>query len=189
MVINSTNINKKCTPMESVSNNDDTRKRKAHKKSRKGCGNCKLRRVKCDETRPRCLKCENYGVQCNYDGEAADDLHLPGEGAIVFSSAPASTEPTQPPKDSMSPETKNDRIDSMLGKPLTLQGTDEMYYMTQDDLDILRVFRDRTVFTIGTAQSIWIYRTELVNLVCDVRSLTLLIWITHANDSNRTSRT
>ncbi len=32
--------------MEPQTNGDDSRKRKTHKKSRKGCGNCKLRRVK-----------------------------------------------------------------------------------------------------------------------------------------------
>lgn len=32
--------------MESKANADEARKRKTHKKSRKGCANCKLRRVK-----------------------------------------------------------------------------------------------------------------------------------------------
>ncbi|EGE05032.1 C6 zinc finger domain-containing protein [Trichophyton equinum CBS 127.97] len=40
--------------------------RKSHRKSRAGCGNCKKRRVKCDETRPHCLRCEAYGVSCDY---------------------------------------------------------------------------------------------------------------------------
>lgn len=69
------------------------RKRRFHTKSRQGCGNCKLRRVKvsisnplsilswtnplhpplptndriqCDETRPQCQKCRLFGVWCNY---------------------------------------------------------------------------------------------------------------------------
>ncbi|KAJ5806758.1 hypothetical protein N7474_010350 [Penicillium riverlandense] len=42
------------------------RKRRFHTKSRQGCGNCKLRRVKCDETRPQCQKCHSFGVWCNY---------------------------------------------------------------------------------------------------------------------------
>ncbi|WEW59227.1 hypothetical protein PRK78_004696 [Emydomyces testavorans] len=40
--------------------------RKPHRKSRTGCGNCKKRRVKCDETKPHCQKCESYGVSCDY---------------------------------------------------------------------------------------------------------------------------
>ncbi|KAF2269154.1 hypothetical protein CC78DRAFT_540201 [Lojkania enalia] len=57
------------------------RKRKAHEKSRKGCGNCKLRRVKCDEARPQCKKCLAYGVSCNYDGKQAS-LDLSAQGAF-----------------------------------------------------------------------------------------------------------
>lgn len=56
--------------------------RRAHKKSRHGCTICKSRRVKvsfsiqcsvfdinqvqCDERRPACLRCENYGAECVY---------------------------------------------------------------------------------------------------------------------------
>lgn len=40
--------------------------RRAHQKSRTGCGNCKKRRVKCDETKPSCNKCEAYGISCDY---------------------------------------------------------------------------------------------------------------------------
>ncbi|ORY12623.1 hypothetical protein BCR34DRAFT_482382 [Clohesyomyces aquaticus] len=57
------------------------RRRKAHSKSRKGCGNCKLRRVKCDETRPRCQKCVSYGVSCTYDGKKSP-LDLAAQGSF-----------------------------------------------------------------------------------------------------------
>ncbi|KAL2865972.1 Zn(II)2Cys6 transcription factor domain-containing protein [Aspergillus lucknowensis] len=40
--------------------------RRAHKKSRNGCIVCKQRRVKCDEQRPSCRRCENYGASCKY---------------------------------------------------------------------------------------------------------------------------
>ncbi|KAL3454082.1 hypothetical protein BJX65DRAFT_301871 [Aspergillus insuetus] len=40
--------------------------RRAHKKSRKGCLICKQRRVKCDEHKPTCQRCENYGATCIY---------------------------------------------------------------------------------------------------------------------------
>ncbi|KAK4946080.1 hypothetical protein LTR10_014882 [Elasticomyces elasticus] len=43
------------------------RKIAAHRKSRTGCRNCKLRKVRCDETHPRCIKCDTYGILCNYD--------------------------------------------------------------------------------------------------------------------------
>lgn len=46
-----------------------TRSRKSHKKSRTGCGQCKARRVKCDETHEGgCLRCRNHGLadQCDF---------------------------------------------------------------------------------------------------------------------------
>lgn len=43
-----------------------TGKRKFHKKSKNGCDNCKRRRVKCDEYKPNCKKCQNMGLSCVY---------------------------------------------------------------------------------------------------------------------------
>ena len=48
--------------------------RKGHKKSRTGCQNCKVRKIKCDERRPECRKCEVYGVECTYDKSLALQL-------------------------------------------------------------------------------------------------------------------
>ncbi|KAF4635194.1 hypothetical protein G7Y89_g2903 [Cudoniella acicularis] len=44
---------------------DKTRKRRAHHKSRTGCGTCLIRRVKCDETRPVCQRCVKFEVLCD----------------------------------------------------------------------------------------------------------------------------
>ncbi|PGH06037.1 hypothetical protein GX51_02628 [Blastomyces parvus] len=43
-----------------------TRFRRSHQKSRTGCLICKRRRVKCDETKPRCHRCQRHGVNCQY---------------------------------------------------------------------------------------------------------------------------
>ncbi|PMD34944.1 hypothetical protein L207DRAFT_436222 [Hyaloscypha variabilis F] len=43
------------------------RPRAAHTKSRNGCLHCKLRRIKCDESRPHCGQCENRGVRCDFE--------------------------------------------------------------------------------------------------------------------------
>ncbi|KAF3482582.1 C6 zinc finger domain-containing protein [Arthroderma uncinatum] len=42
------------------------RPRRSHRKSKAGCLVCKRRKVKCDEARPGCHNCANYGVACNY---------------------------------------------------------------------------------------------------------------------------
>ncbi|KAM7190212.1 hypothetical protein V8F20_009834 [Naviculisporaceae sp. PSN 640] len=36
------------------------------RRSRYGCRNCKLRKIKCDEAKPQCKKCISFGVICNY---------------------------------------------------------------------------------------------------------------------------
>ncbi|KAK0722157.1 hypothetical protein B0T26DRAFT_641870 [Lasiosphaeria miniovina] len=38
--------------------------RKGSQKVRTGCRTCKSRRVKCDETKPHCLRCTNHGRSC-----------------------------------------------------------------------------------------------------------------------------
>ncbi|KAK9258993.1 hypothetical protein V1519DRAFT_452976 [Lipomyces tetrasporus] len=52
---------------ESLNAGKNVRQRRAHRKSRSGCVNCKLRRVKCDEGLPECSKCLSFRVCCNYD--------------------------------------------------------------------------------------------------------------------------
>ncbi|KAJ9143348.1 putative C6 finger domain protein [Pleurostoma richardsiae] len=56
-----------------------SRKRRAHTRSRKGCPNCRIRRVKCDEGRPQCRRCRVYGVVCNYAADVTD-LQASAEG-------------------------------------------------------------------------------------------------------------
>lgn len=43
-----------------------TGKRKFHLKSRNGCLTCKKRRIKCDETRPICQRCQHMKLVCGY---------------------------------------------------------------------------------------------------------------------------
>ncbi|KUJ21302.1 uncharacterized protein LY89DRAFT_778872 [Mollisia scopiformis] len=47
---------------------DPVRKRQQHRKSRNGCGNCKRRKVKCDESQPSCLNCRKRGLECSVVG-------------------------------------------------------------------------------------------------------------------------
>lgn len=47
----------------------DVPKRRAHRKSRTGCKNCKLRRTKCDEVKPACTSCLRFNITCSYLGD------------------------------------------------------------------------------------------------------------------------
>ncbi|KAM5447794.1 hypothetical protein MaudCBS49596_005814 [Microsporum audouinii] len=58
--------------------------RKSHRKSRAGCGNCKKRRVKCDETKPHCRRCEAYGVSCDYLDQQALVPRKAGSNSPIY---------------------------------------------------------------------------------------------------------
>lgn len=61
-----------------------TGKRKFHKKSKNGCINCKKRRVKCDETKPICLKCTKMKLDCvflNPTQDGSDDTNGSNESS------------------------------------------------------------------------------------------------------------
>jgi hypothetical protein len=65
----------------------------------------------------------------------------------------------------MSPDDDDKRIDGMLGMPMELHESDEKYLITQEDVEVLRWFKDQTVFTIGTAQTVPIYRHEIISMI------------------------
>ncbi|KAK7948255.1 uncharacterized protein PG986_009141 [Apiospora aurea] len=57
------------TSVSSASNNlakKQRLERKGHTKSRRGCYNCKRRRIKCQETYPSCGHCTKAGLNCEY---------------------------------------------------------------------------------------------------------------------------
>ncbi|KAL2851864.1 hypothetical protein BJY01DRAFT_208711 [Aspergillus pseudoustus] len=52
--------------------------RRSHRKSRAGCLQCKARKVKCDEGKPICAKCEVHGVACSFmDSQNNSPISLP----------------------------------------------------------------------------------------------------------------
>lgn len=42
-------------------------KQTTHKRSKTGCATCRQRRIKCDETRPQCMRCIKALLHCNYN--------------------------------------------------------------------------------------------------------------------------
>ncbi|KAF5667246.1 UPC2-like regulatory protein [Fusarium heterosporum] len=48
--------------------------RRAHKKAKTGCADCRKRRVKCSEEKPQCRACCRRGVECHYPSFPARSL-------------------------------------------------------------------------------------------------------------------
>ncbi|KAI0534689.1 hypothetical protein GGR58DRAFT_481927 [Xylaria digitata] len=57
--------------------------RQSHRKSRKGCINCKRRKVKCDELRPQCTKCVLFGMRCMFAGDDANSASSAPELLLI----------------------------------------------------------------------------------------------------------
>ncbi|OAA67326.1 Zn(2)-C6 fungal-type DNA-binding domain protein [Niveomyces insectorum RCEF 264] len=55
--------------------------KRPHKKSRAGCHNCKVRKVKCSETRPRCRACTLRNEACVYPSAVSSRAAGAGAGA------------------------------------------------------------------------------------------------------------
>ncbi|KJZ75056.1 hypothetical protein HIM_05542 [Hirsutella minnesotensis 3608] len=57
--------------------------RRGHTKSRRGCYNCKRRRIKCQETRPACGHCVKTGLTCEYPAQPTI-THQPHDQIPLF---------------------------------------------------------------------------------------------------------
>lgn len=161
-------------------NGTGDRKRRAHKKSRRGCNGCKLRRIKCDERLPRCDRCDSFGVDCTYNSKSFE-LKFAGESSFTVTTA-------QPPalgttttalaitrgrSSSESSSSSNDTDRTLKGLSLASPG-----------LEVLSRFQSRTVLTVGTKTASTIYRDVILKLaavVCLWRQRTISL---AANGSN-----
>ncbi|KAH6877327.1 hypothetical protein B0T10DRAFT_413376 [Thelonectria olida] len=66
--------------------------KRPHKKSRTGCRNCKVRKVKCDEGRPTCRSCKLRKVECVYPTPASSSTSAsPATSVTNAAETPATT--------------------------------------------------------------------------------------------------
>ncbi|KAK9235144.1 hypothetical protein V1525DRAFT_348901 [Lipomyces kononenkoae] len=129
------------TQLQSISEDVNIRKRRTHRKSKLGCRNCKLRRVKCDETRPQCKKCTSFGVSCNYDLQVADlQLSISGTASIkCLHELPCSI------NQSLRGMTKSPGF--LL--PSSFADNDPTFQLDRQSLDLLHRYQVRTGNSIG----------------------------------------
>jgi hypothetical protein len=130
-------------------------KRKAHKKSRQGCACCKVRRVKCDETKPECKKCAAFGVSCTYDRKAADiKMSFEGTGTLMN-------------MQNLPPSTNHSFID--LSNVPSFQYpviSDDSSTLKMDSLSMERLgrFFKRTALSIGNAKASHIFQDATLGI-------------------------
>ncbi|KAL1407159.1 hypothetical protein Q8F55_006573 [Vanrija albida] len=81
---------------------------KKYTRSRRGCLTCRSRKVKCDEVRPRCLRCAGMGRDCQWDkddktgNKASEPRQASQGGRAARRKPPAAAGSVSPPKASAS---------------------------------------------------------------------------------------
>jgi hypothetical protein len=146
------------------------RSRKAHRKSRLGCGNCKIRRVKvhanqqprtddvcltriqCDEAKPKCRQCLAYGISCNYE-RGAVDMQLSFDGVIFIDF-------NSPPQPTINPPDFDLPVAGPRGAP--------MYKLSRYDRELIDRFQARTIHTLGTRITSELFKSHFVRLGLEV---------------------
>lgn len=126
------------------------RRRKAHKKSRHGCANCKLRSIKCDETKPYCKRCESFNVVCCY-------------GRSKFSAESLTVKPSF----RVHIDTSSPAVVRSLPAPLPISGSRhslETYQLVAEDIPLIEKFQRRTVWTLGTGATHHVYAAKILPL-------------------------
>ncbi|KFY62969.1 hypothetical protein V497_02128 [Pseudogymnoascus sp. VKM F-4516 (FW-969)] len=156
--------------MENPSRQEGTGKvpiasRRRHKKSRGGCGNCKLRSVKCDETKPGCKRCAAYGVSCSYNPNSADlQPFFVGTTTIRQDSPEAQYSITQAqPKENCHSVIQVPRLASAL--PIISDGYAGIELDTQC-LERLRRFHLRTIPTMAGPEAAAFFQSHAVKMAC-----------------------
>lgn len=71
--------------------------RKGHTKSRRGCFNCKRRKVKCQENLPECSNCTRIGLVCEYPQRRSPPSSPPSSQALAASTPSPSPPPQSTP--------------------------------------------------------------------------------------------
>ncbi|KAL3434037.1 hypothetical protein BDV09DRAFT_186227 [Aspergillus tetrazonus] len=149
--------------------------RRAHKKSRNGCLVCKGRRVKCDERKPTCLRCENYGAACVYASSLAtssSSSSSSSRSSSILHSATASTSRSTPPNNTLTSLSISDmvnRVRDTLGNdlalaPRTIGNRDEALDLA---VDSFRFFLTCSVNSISTPQIYQVMKREVVHVAFD----------------------
>ncbi|KAJ5097228.1 hypothetical protein N7456_007949 [Penicillium angulare] len=132
----------------------ETRQRRTHTKSRRGCRNCKLRRTKCDEGQPQCTKCLSFGVVCNYNPSHGADL----EPSWQATPSKIKQLPLNQMVFNASPEAPMLRLSVGVGDG------PRSFTMDPDSLARLDRFQKRTVFTFGGQSAFRVYQNDVTRL-------------------------
>ncbi|KAJ5257147.1 hypothetical protein N7478_013251 [Penicillium angulare] len=114
--------------------------------SRYGCRNCKLRKVKCDEARPQCLRCRAYGVQCTFTHNTTDLQPLLESRE---QNNPKSNHPDSSPRASIT-------------NGIWAEDGMSFFNLNSHDWGLFNKFRYRTVYSLGGDALVHIHENHML---------------------------
>ncbi|KAE9366302.1 hypothetical protein N431DRAFT_419491 [Stipitochalara longipes BDJ] len=131
-------------------------KRRPHNRTRRGCGNCRLRRVKCDEKRPGCERCQKAHISCTY-ATGVGQLQSSHEQPITYTLID-------------SPQlSNNNSVLGLINGALREYNSrspeiNHIFQLNHEGLSLLLRFQNRTVHSIGSQWKIGIWEKEFIRL-------------------------
>ena len=121
---------------------------------------CTEQVLQCDESKPSCKRCIAFHVSCNYR-PSASDLQLAVEGAFNLEALQRSTPSLN--------QTIINMINAQLGtSAMNSPDNSASYRLDPYGLELMHKFQSRTVFSIGTKETINIYHHAIARLACSV---------------------
>lgn len=129
--------------------------------------------LQCDEAKPHCKKCVNFGFMCHY-GPASTSDGAPGQLALFHDgvSLMELETPRKPPV-SMKQTTMDSINHSLRSSPTAAMLNGHVYQLRLQDLEALDRFSRRSVLTLGDDTSKWLLQAEIPRLASLVRALIL----------------
>jgi hypothetical protein len=116
--------------------------------------NLNIANCKCDEAKPHCMKCVNYGVACNYTLPTGSDLQLATEHKLESS----------PGHVFFGAQTLKPSLQSFA---IVGDGPDS-FTLEVEGLARLSRFQNHTVHTFATMRSTELYKNEVVRMAMEV---------------------
>ena len=124
----------------------------------------------CDETKPECRKCKEFGVSCTYDRKAADiQMAFEGTGTMInFETVP-------PPKDHIANHTSLELHKAPPFQYPVVQNSTGRLQMDSLSMERLGRFFGRTALSIGTAKAGHIFQDSTLGIAFSVGVFAILI--------------
>ncbi|KAI2632476.1 hypothetical protein GGS26DRAFT_77875 [Hypomontagnella submonticulosa] len=113
-----------CIRLGGMTMDQQGKNRRFHKKSRKGCLECKRRHIKCDERRPNCGNCDVAARDCYHAYQSTVPRAQP-----PVAQSPIHLDPTSPALHELSPATSDSPSALRCNNVFTLQHMNLFHYV------------------------------------------------------------